>query len=134
MIKECLIAGTGIIFNGKQLHTLGIKYDPSKHTVDLEDIPIDFQTIPNDADETHRPAFFRVHKMLNTHWSGLELALKFKDDSRDAGAQLYNQLTIAPFWWILELLPLLGTYQTEDGTWVRKRQYVLQYDFRVTSG
>lgn len=49
------------------------------------------------------------------------LKLLFPRDQTDVAADLYNQLLKAPLWWIIECIPTLATYQTEDGHWTRRR-------------
>ncbi|KAI6012771.1 hypothetical protein F5J12DRAFT_904840 [Pisolithus orientalis] len=38
--------------------------------------------------------------------------------SNDALSPMYDQLEIAPYWWILEMLPQKQRYQREDDTWI----------------
>jgi len=121
MIKECFAAKTGILFN-EHLQDIGLKYDPLSDNVYTDNNPINLRDIPKDVAVNHRSAFFAVLEMLETYLPGIDLTLESKEDSCDAVAPLYNQLELAPFWWILELLPLLGTYQQEDGTWLRQRR------------
>lgn len=40
----------------------------------------------------------------------------------DAVAQIFDQLALHWLWWPLEHIPVLITYQKEDGSWMRQRQ------------
>jgi hypothetical protein len=94
MIKECFIANTGILFDDKYLKEVGL---------DLEAL------IANPASvDTTKP----------------EAPTLSTKDTEDAVAPLYNQLVLVPYWWVLELIPLLGTFQQEDGSWLRQRRYI----------
>jgi hypothetical protein len=42
----------------------------------------------------------------------------------DVFAALYDQLLLVWIWWFLEAFPLLTTYQTMDGDWIRQKVYV----------
>jgi hypothetical protein len=39
----------------------------------------------------------------------------------DALAPIYDQLSLAPFWWMLELFPIRQHYQEDDNTRVQKQ-------------
>jgi hypothetical protein len=38
-------------------------------------------------------------------------------DLRDALSPIYDQLSLAPYWWALELFPVKHRYQKEDNSW-----------------
>ncbi|KAF8890658.1 hypothetical protein BD779DRAFT_1516285 [Infundibulicybe gibba] len=42
-------------------------------------------------------------------------------DHIDSLATIWDQLDLARHWWALEYIPMLGTYQKPDGSWIRKR-------------
>jgi hypothetical protein len=48
------------------------------------------------------------------------LPLKTEEENEllDAMASIYDQLSVVPFWWILELLPVKQCFQNDDNTWV----------------
>lgn len=116
MIKECFAAKTDILFNDQYLKKIGL--DPDTLKADPTGVhisnPIDLQDIPRD-----RPALSKIFDIFAGH----SFALRSKEDRVDAVAPLYDQLKIVPYWWILELIPLLGTFQQEDGSWLRQRRY-----------
>ena len=49
----------------------------------------------------------------------------------DVFATLYDQLVLAWIWWLLEAFPLLTTYQTMDGDWIRQKVYVSPIPFSI---
>lgn len=59
------------------------------------------------------------------HGSGVAQKLADSKFDFDIVAQMYDQLDRSMWWWILELLPLLTTYQHADGDWFQKRRHVL---------
>ena len=46
-------------------------------------------------------------------------------DARDAILPIYDHLRIYPLWWILEIIPLLYTYQNAEGKWITTFRYVI---------
>lgn len=49
-------------------------------------------------------------------------ALERKQDVLDAKSEIYDQLKIAKWWWILEFIPFRERIQRPDGTWKKKWQ------------
>lgn len=43
-----------------------------------------------------------------------------EEDMRDALCPIYDQLRLAPYWWVLELLPLKLRVQRDDDKWDRE--------------
>ena len=108
MIRECFLAKTGILFDTDLLDDLGLVLK------ELESNPQDVQT----------------HDILGTDPSAGTLneagpvGLRPAKDIKDAAAQIYDQLLRQKFWWVLELIPMLSTYQKGDGSWFRLRSSV----------
>ncbi|KAF8064899.1 hypothetical protein FPV67DRAFT_1500640 [Lyophyllum atratum] len=111
MIKECLFAGTGILFDPQYLVSFGINLRNlaaglrEKGFSDSDLAALNFsqdvlrRTQDNRPDISHAP-----------------------QAQADVSAKIYDQLSLGKGWWILELLPTtFGTYQRFDGAWVRKR-------------
>ncbi|KAF8885156.1 hypothetical protein BD779DRAFT_1442618 [Infundibulicybe gibba] len=98
MIKECFLAGTGIIFNKEALRDIGL--DPEK----LSDLP---DTVKEPVPDTKEAPI----------GDGGDTAALVGDHI----AKIWDQLQILPFWWALELIPMLSTLQHDEG-WMRFRK------------
>lgn len=166
MIKECLLAGTGILFDQRALSIFGFDFKELKETLrqeftarglsfhgfGFESHPESFNlstkppptstTAPTEHVSTSESSvtsrWFSVpsHLMPNLHQifydhSLLNLAIQHTRDARDCAAHIWDQLDIQKAWWILEILPMLTTYQTADGTWIRQRRCVYSFQFAV---
>ena len=57
-----------------------------------------------------------VNDSPQTHFHGLRHYI------HDVFDQIFDQLVLAWFWWILEILPLRSTYQDPQGNWIRLRR------------
>lgn len=119
MIKECYVVKTGILFDGDPLRDYGL--DPAA----LEDDPTKVDTsqpinssVPAPIIAEHQPVHVTLRDIAA---AGAAFALQHGNDYHDAIATVFDQLSLAKFWWGLELIPLLHTYQQEDGTWMRRR-------------
>ena len=117
MVKECYIE-TDILFDHGPLREYGL--DPAALTANPTNI--DTSKPANDS-SPHIVEHESAHHKL-----GDDVKRKFKaafalhkNDREDAIAKVFDQLALAKFWWCLELIPLLHTYQQEDGTWMRRR-------------
>ncbi|PBK58695.1 hypothetical protein ARMSODRAFT_923456 [Armillaria solidipes] len=94
MIRQCFLVDTGIIFHRELLKYLGI--DPaSLHPV------------------VHpRPT-------MGASMKPLYATTEEEEDILDALCPMYDELKIAPGWWILELIPTKLRYQKGDNTWAK---------------
>ncbi|KDR69942.1 hypothetical protein GALMADRAFT_76620 [Galerina marginata CBS 339.88] len=121
MIKECLLAGTGVLFDQRALSlidyfgspSLSLSSFPSFFSA-LQPANIGFVSIPSNAILEIQNLFGHNHPLLN-------LAIKHAKDATDCVAKVWDQLQMQRAWWALEVLPMLTTYQRPDGVWVRKR-------------
>ena len=52
-------------------------------------------------------------------------AFEAQQDILDARSEVYDQLKIKKWWWLLELIPFRERVQLEDGTWKKKWRFVL---------
>ncbi|KAF8572576.1 hypothetical protein K439DRAFT_1625686, partial [Ramaria rubella] len=43
--------------------------------------------------------------------------LELEAELRDAACPVYDQLSLAPAWWVLEVVPMKERYQKSDNTW-----------------
>ncbi|KAF8235866.1 hypothetical protein L208DRAFT_1391671 [Tricholoma matsutake] len=140
MIKECFI-NTEILFDHEYLKTLGfdlldLAHDLADEGVDVEARGFDNEalraaaeeakalTYEKDSDITLHPHVEAHSHALTTFMAALPRisnAVVRAKMRADTLAMIWDQLTLARSWWVLEFMPMLVTYQKEDGTWIRKR-------------
>lgn len=149
MIKEAIIAETGILFKEEPLISMGfdfVELAHELHRLDLDvqrfglnpsllELPVAQQAVftpptpPTPSTALSRspnrvlipvpysPLLSSVfHRSKN-----LAVAVKHAMDIRDAVADIYDQLIASKNWWILEIIPMLTTYQEQTGRWTRIR-------------
>ncbi|KAF9492308.1 hypothetical protein BDN71DRAFT_1451696 [Pleurotus eryngii] len=122
MIRECFKTHTGIMFDCEGLQALGL--DPgalypevlprapmtaSTGTLRIQDIPKPISGAPN---ETHLPNFADVGGYSSALYKSEE-----DHDMLDLLSPVYDQLSLAPYWWLLEVLPMKQRYQKGDNSW-----------------
>ncbi|KAI0778877.1 hypothetical protein BD413DRAFT_465419 [Trametes elegans] len=90
MIRECFKTNTGIRFHGELLKRIGL--DPAALHPIVLDRPPPVQPQP----ELH----------LTSVAPPVPHTTEEEHEVRDALAPLYDQLALAPYWWLLEFLPL----------------------------
>ena len=150
MIKEAIVAESGILFKDEPLKSMGFDFVQLAHELDqlgldvqrfgLNPSLLQLQVAQQVASSASTPstAVSRspelttralvpvplLYSSLSTalHRSHrLAVAVKHAEDIRDAVAALYDQLVASKPWWILESIPMLTTYQEQSGKWTRKR-------------
>jgi hypothetical protein len=112
MIRECFKAKTGIMFIADGLRRIGL--DPDSLYPVVQDRPA---ALPiGDAHISHIPKT-RLPPLPNP-----QKPLKTEEEYEvlDALAPIYDQLSLAPYWWILELFPIKQHVQHGDNTWERR--------------
>ena len=149
MIKEAIVAESGILFKDEPLISMGFDFVQLAHELDrlgldvqrfglnpslLEVAPESTASTPSEYTAVARspelttralipvPSLYSslVSKALHRS-QHLAVAVKHAMDIRDAVAGLYDQLVASKPWWILEVIPMLTTFQEESGKWTRKR-------------
>ena len=150
MIKEAIIAETGIIFKDEPLVSMGFDFvqlareinrlgldvqrfglNPSLLQLQCSEQATSTVSTPSTAvsrsPELQTRALIPVSlhsSLLSTAFyrsQPLAVAVKHAVDIRDAVADIYDQLVASKHWWILEIIPMLTTYQEYTGKWTRKR-------------
>ncbi|EKM76650.1 hypothetical protein AGABI1DRAFT_115735 [Agaricus bisporus var. burnettii JB137-S8] len=120
MIRQAFETETGILFSARGLRHIGIDLDqetwcPTRKSPSSLKVPegsiIDNPKPPARlTDEEHDKL---VHEMAaEEHYMPEE-----EIDLRDALSPIYDQLSLAPYWWALELFPIKQRYQKSDNTW-----------------
>lgn len=112
MIRECFKTDAGILFTCEGLRSAGL--DPSMlyPTVRTRPPPLSvsgvhLQNIPSASEK----------KLILEQAKTEILETEEEHELRDAMSPIYDELALAPFWWILELLPIKQHYQKGDNSW-----------------
>ncbi|KAF8723155.1 hypothetical protein AX14_009515 [Amanita brunnescens Koide BX004] len=131
MIKECILTKTGIQFDMEYLRdSLDFDFhelvtEMEEKDMKIEDLGQAYQGIENYAQESFEQAQERQERAKakaetqsdspQTHVHG------FRHYIHDVIDTIFDQLLLVWFWWILEFLPMLSTYQDLQGNWIRVR-------------
>ncbi|KAJ7133352.1 hypothetical protein C8R44DRAFT_849473 [Mycena epipterygia] len=117
MIRECFKTHSGIMFDCEGLRSIGLDPDslyphvkPRPPALPVGNLRI--QHVPS-AKEHALKDFSTAEEPQVTRKSEEEL------DLQDALCPIYDQLSLAWFWWILEFLPIRQRYQKGDNTWAK---------------
>ncbi|KAK7695135.1 hypothetical protein QCA50_002325 [Cerrena zonata] len=118
MIRECFRMDTGIRFHSSVLKSVGL--DPASLYPKVLDRPEAIFTIPPTiADPTHARESTTDTTQTLVDGSAIDSQLtEEEEDLLDALSPVYDQLSLAPGWWILELLPMRFKKQHSDNSWV----------------
>lgn len=130
MIKECISANAGLIFDDRYLKVLGLR--PDGTSFETERAPnIQTDVAPQPSEHIPRGIISRLaaHPPSaaglsgSTHEVAQALALiMHARDRQDTIAKIYDQLKTAIHWWVLEFIPMGSTFQKLDGSWMRERR------------
>ncbi|KDQ51440.1 hypothetical protein JAAARDRAFT_211072 [Jaapia argillacea MUCL 33604] len=100
MISECKDANVGIQFDDRVLKEFGVE----SHTAHEANATLLASDQPS--------ALTRL---------GEKVLRRFAKDDTDAVARIYDQLSTVRWWWPLEVIPTLVTWQNVTGGWMRAR-------------
>ncbi|KAG6867258.1 hypothetical protein C0993_005155 [Termitomyces sp. T159_Od127] len=114
MIRECFKAKTGIMFISESLKSLGL--DPASLYPDIQERP---PALPGTEVYIERIPDVDDRKMtLSEVGAPVRTMSEEEHELRDAISPIYDQLSISPFWWLLEIFPIKHRYQKGDTSWV----------------
>jgi len=114
MVRECFKTGSGIMFDCDGLRSIGLDPDslyphvkerPPAHPLGdrrLRPMPSSSVATPQDLHESEQAGMKSEEEL----------------DLIDALCPVYDQLSLAWFWWILEFLPLKQRFQASDNSWI----------------
>jgi len=112
MVRQCFLAGTGIMFDGQLLSKIGM--NPAT-------------LYPNVLPRPDAITFGRADhsRIASDHSSGMVtivnqsmILTEEEEDLADALSPINDELSLSRTWWFLELLPMKRKHQKEDGSWV----------------
>ncbi|PSR72079.1 hypothetical protein PHLCEN_2v12060 [Hermanssonia centrifuga] len=114
MIRQCFLTNTGIRFHSELLPNAGL--DPASLYPVVLPRPPAIYTSPSVPSPSHtRDNTART--LVNYADATPSVLTEEEHDLADALCPIYDQLVIAPAWWILEILPIKHREQREDDTW-----------------
>ncbi|KIK76154.1 hypothetical protein PAXRUDRAFT_170739 [Paxillus rubicundulus Ve08.2h10] len=129
MIRQCFKTGTGILFHRSMFKQIGM--DPASlypHVLDRP--PPIYQSPPppsepGSPDSATRliippPQVIQNDPTIVVYSDGGTFVSEEDEDLADALCPAYDQLKLAPYWWILEVIPQRLRYQrSEDDEWAK---------------
>ncbi|QRW26716.1 choline transport protein [Rhizoctonia solani] len=122
MVRECFLNNTGILFHSTELAEIGLSpcslWPIVKIPTPLPPLPtseLKHELDPTDGTLVDSPPSTPLPG--NPLLPLAHLTLGSNEDANDAITPIYDQLTIAKWWWILEVMPLRQRYQRHDKTW-----------------
>ena len=127
MIKECILAKTGIIFDWEYLKdTLefdfhGLLEEMNEKGIKLEELGEDYKVIEEYALEGSQQHAVESSVVSPSYAVQTHPGLLIRRHIRDTCDALFDQLAIFWLWWFLEVIPMLCTYQDTEGNWIRRR-------------
>ncbi|PCH34305.1 hypothetical protein WOLCODRAFT_61605 [Wolfiporia cocos MD-104 SS10] len=110
MIRECFKMNTGIRFHAEGLRSIGL--DPASLWPHVQPRPPAIYSMPSLTADHARAS------TADTLVNGDEHPLtEEENDYIDALSPIYDQLQLAKYWWVLEVIPLEHRHKRMDGTW-----------------
>ena len=120
MIRQCFLAGTGIMFHKDTFYKIGldpgtiypkvlprppmILQNPKVHTIPVPD--------PKVVDDDRKAVVYT---------DGGSFVNEAEEDLADALCPMYDQLKQAKYWWILEMLPQKIQFQSSENDKIVKK-------------
>ncbi|KAH7886401.1 hypothetical protein F5I97DRAFT_1267285 [Phlebopus sp. FC_14] len=127
MIRECFKTNSGILFHRSKFKKIGI--DPATLYPYVQERPPAIYQAPAQIPEPGSPgstkplvvAVVKNDPTVVTNSAEWAFASEEEEDWTDALSPIYDQLKIAPYWWILEVIPQKIRYQRdEDDSWTKE--------------
>jgi type VI secretion system (T6SS) phospholipase Tle1-like effector len=111
MIRQCFIANTGIMFHKATFPKVGL--DPNTlYPQVLPRPPIIFQDPNIHTIPVPKPLVINDDRKAVVYSDGGSFVNEAEEDLADALSPMYDQLELAKFWWILEMIPQKIKYQS----------------------
>jgi uncharacterized protein (DUF2235 family) len=129
MIRECFKTNSGILFHRSMFNKIGLDPDSLYPHVRERPPPIYQSPLPplepGTPDSLRRqtiphPPIIKDDPTVIVYSDGGKFVNEEEEDLADALCPMYDQLQIAPHWWILEVIPQILRYQKdEDDEWTK---------------
>ncbi|KAJ7615599.1 hypothetical protein DFH06DRAFT_1239577 [Mycena polygramma] len=123
MIRECFKTHSGIMFDCDGLRSIGLNPDTLYPYVTARPpaLPVGnmrIQSIPSSKERAKTQKEAALSNFANSEATQVTLKSEEELDLQDALCPIYDQLSLAWFWWVLEFLPIKQRYQKGDNSWV----------------
>ncbi|KAG5340142.1 hypothetical protein E4T56_gene19446 [Termitomyces sp. T112] len=115
MIRECFKADTGIMFMSESLKTVGL--DPASLYPYVQERPPPLPGAGAHVEHIPSAADRKAESSVQTVIVPLNMMSEEEHELHDAMSPIYDQLSLAPFWWLLELFPIEQRYQKGNKSW-----------------
>ncbi|KIJ66604.1 hypothetical protein HYDPIDRAFT_86193 [Hydnomerulius pinastri MD-312] len=129
MIRQCFKTNTGILFHRSMFKQIGMDpaslyphVDPRPPAIYQTPLPPSPPGTPNSLKRlmVQAPQVIKNDPMIVVYSDGGTFVNEEQEDLADALSPAYDQLSIAPYWWVLEVLPQKQHYQRdEDNSWAK---------------
>ena len=131
MIRQCFIANTGIMFHKATFPKVGLDPDTLYPQV-LPRPPTIFQDHKVHTIPVPRPCVISDDRTAVVYSDGGAFVNEAEEDLADALSPIYDQLKLAKYWWILELIPQTIKYQSgRNDLMVSEMKYVHIFIFSL---
>ncbi|KAJ7482979.1 hypothetical protein B0H11DRAFT_2021670 [Mycena galericulata] len=123
MIRECFKTNSGIMFDCEGLRSIGLDPDSLYPHVAARPpaLPVGnlrIKPIPSSKEVSKAQAEAALPNYASTEEAAQAKRPSEEElDLQDALCPIYDQLSLAWFWWVLEFLPLKQRYQRSNNTW-----------------
>ena len=112
MLRECFIANTGIMFHKDTFQKVGIDPNSLFPDVVLPRAAAIYQDPTLHTIPVPKPLIVDDDRKAVVYTDGGTFMHEAEEDLADALSPAYDQLKLARFWWILELIPQKIKYQS----------------------
>ena len=110
MVRQCFVAGTGIMFHKDTFFKIGL--DPNSLYPDI--LPRPPMILQNPSIHTipvPKPGVVKNDRKAVVYTDGDGFINEAEEDLADALSPMYDQLKLARYWWLLEMIPQTIHYQ-----------------------
>jgi len=113
MLRQCFLANTGIMFHKDTFQKVGIDPNTLFPKV-LERSPAIYQDPTLHTIPVPKPFLVEDDRKAVVYTDGGTFVHEAEEDLADALSPAYDQLKLARFWWLLELIPQKIKYQSSS--------------------
>ena len=113
MIRQCFLANTGIMFHKDTLPKVGLDPNTLFPQV-LPRPPMIFQDPKVHTIPVPKPLVVCDDRKAVVYTDGGSFVNEAEEDLADALSPMYDQLKLAKYWWILEMMPTKIQYQSSE--------------------
>lgn len=121
MLRQCFILKLGIMFHANAFNAMGI--DPTRLYPKVLDRPEAIPYTPGCLAHQFDPPINKAKDYSTNVHKELAFESEELEDMLDSLTPMYDQLRMAKFWWVLELIPTKHRFQRDDKSWAHAKGY-----------